>query len=146
MWSGRLCCWPAEETLDPARGRQKDPLATTVLASTRETLYLFTADGRAVIIPMHQVPKGSGPGEGPNLSEFSLESVGEVVAGMALPQDELSGFLFLASRQGRVKRITLEDVADIRGTVSLVMVTGMVLPALSFPRMTMKSPTHPWAS
>lgn len=119
--SGRLCCWPIEEELNPARGRQKDPLTVAVPANTRETLYLFTADGQAVIIPMHQVPKGSGPGEGPALTEFSTNSVGQVVAGITLPQQEVSGYLFLVSRQGRVKRITLDDLAGARGNETIVM-------------------------
>ena len=114
--SGKLCAWPAEQELDPARGRQKDPPVVAVPANTRHTLYLFTAKGQAIIIPMHQVPKGQGLGDGPHLSEFSTGSPAEVVAGVALPHsDEPAGHLFMVSRQGRVKRLTLQDLQDIRG-------------------------------
>jgi DNA gyrase subunit A len=120
--SGRICCWPVEKGLDPARGRQKDPLNVTVQANTRDTLYLFAADGQALIIPMHQVPKGVAPGDGPSLTEFSLGSVREIVAGITLPNEEKGqGFLCLVSRQGRVKRISMNDVNDIRGSEALVM-------------------------
>ena len=120
--SGRICHWPAEEGLDPARGRQKDPLAVAVPANTRDTLYLFTAEGQALIIPMHQIPKGSALGDGPNLTEFSLGSVGEAVAGLALPKDdEQAGYLFLISRQGRVKRIALSDLRGVRGSEAVVI-------------------------
>jgi len=119
---GWICHWPAEEGLDPARGRQKDPLAVAVPANTRDTLYLFTTEGQALINPMHQIPKGSAPGDGPNLSEFSLGSVGEVVAGLALPKDdEQPGYLCMVSRQGRVKRISLSDLRGIRGSEAVVM-------------------------
>lgn len=119
---GRLCCWPAEEGLDPARGRQKDPLAVAVSASTRDMLYLFAENGKAIITPMHQVPKGAALGDGPSLSEFNVGAVKNIVAGIALPNnDEMKGYLFLVSKQGRVKRITLQDVADIRGSESIVM-------------------------
>ncbi len=119
--SGKICYWAAEKGLDPARGRQKDPLAVAVSANTRDTLYLFTVSGQAVILPVHQIPKGGGLGDGPSVSELSLKQVGEIVAGLALPKGELSGYLCLVSRRGRIKRITLSDVGDIRGSEALVM-------------------------
>jgi DNA gyrase subunit A len=120
--SGRLCAWPAAEVLDPARGRQKDPLLTALLANTRHTLYLFTETGQVIITPMHQVPRGQGPGDGPNVSEFSSGGVSPVAAGLALPHSESGqGYLFLVSRQGRVKRIALQDLQNVRGTETAVM-------------------------
>lgn len=120
--SGKVCYWPAEQALDPARGRQKDPLAVAVPANTRDTLYLFTEQGRAVIIPLHQIPIGETLGDGPNLSELILGQINEqVVAGLALPKEELSGYLFLVSQQGRVKRVSLSDLADVRGSQAIVI-------------------------
>jgi DNA gyrase subunit A len=119
--SGKICWWPTEDGLDPARGRQKDPLVVAAPANTRYNLYLFTTDGKAVIIPMHQVPKGAGPGDGPNLTEFSLGAVEQVVAGVALPPEEAEGYLFLVTRQGRVKRVTLQDLTGARGSEAVVI-------------------------
>ncbi|GAB4432874.1 MAG: DNA gyrase subunit A [Anaerolineae bacterium] len=120
--AGRVCAWPAEQGLDPARGRQKDPPAAVAPANTRHTLYLFTETGQALIIPMHQLPKGQAPGDGPPLSEFSHAAGAPVVAGLALPPgDAPPGYLFLVSRQGRVKRVTLQDLQEIRGTEAEVM-------------------------
>jgi DNA gyrase subunit A len=118
---GQLCRWPVEEGLEPGRGRQKDPLAVAVPAHTREQLYLFKADGQTLIIPMHQIPVGTSPGEGPHLSEFG-SGKSTVVAGLALPDgDEPEGYLFLVSRQGRVKRVALSDLTAIRGHEATVM-------------------------
>jgi DNA gyrase subunit A len=120
--SGRVCRWPAEEGLEPARGKQKDPLAAVVPAHTRDTLYLFTATGRAVIIPMHQVPIGSGPGDGPSLSEFNSGPVQPIVAGLALGSSEAhTGYLCLVTRQGKVKRVLLSDLDAVRGSEAVVM-------------------------
>lgn len=119
--SGRLCQWPAEQGLDPARGRQKDPLAAAILASTRDKLYLFTEDGQAIITPMHQVPRGSALGDGPSLSEFGSASSQPVVAGIALSSAASSGYLCLVSRQGRVKRLALSDLSGVRGNEATVM-------------------------
>ena len=119
--SGQICRWSHEKGLDPARGRQKDPLIVAVSAHTRDVLYLFRADGQAIIIPMHQIPAGAGPGEGLHITEFSSGKA-PVVAGVALPEgQESEGYLFLVSRQGRVKRIALSDVVAIRGSQATVM-------------------------
>lgn len=120
--AGHLCHWPVEEGLEPGRGRQKDPLHAAVPATTRDTLYLFTSTGRALIIPMHQVLPGAAPGDGPNLTEFNVSSRETVVTGLALSNGaEISGYLFLVSRLGRVKRITLEDLYAARGHETMVM-------------------------
>jgi len=119
--SNRICAWPAAEGLKPAKGQPQAGLAVAIPANTRDLLYLFTTDGRAVIAPMHQVPKGVTPGDGPSLAEFSAGAVQGVVAGLALPREAPPGYLFLASRQGRVKRVALADLADIRGNEVVVM-------------------------
>jgi DNA gyrase subunit A len=120
--SGRVCRWPAEEGLEPARGKQTDPLVVAVPAHTRDTLYLFTQTGRAVIIPMHQMPVGTSPGDGPSLSEFSSGSVQPVVAALALSgKTERSGYLCLVTQQGRVKRVLLSDLETVRGSEAVVI-------------------------
>ncbi|MCL4304119.1 MAG: DNA gyrase subunit A [Anaerolineae bacterium] len=120
--SGRVCRWPAAEGLEPARGKQADPLAVAVPAHTRDTLYLFTAAGRAIIIPMHQMPVGSGPGDGPSLSEFSSGRVQPIVAGLALSHAEAQpGYLCLVTQQGKVKRVLLSDLEAVRGSEAVVI-------------------------
>ncbi len=120
--SGRVCRWPAEEGLEPARGKQADPLAVAVPAHTRDTLYLFTETGRAVIVPMHQMPVGSGPGDGPSLSEFGSGPVQPIVAGLALANvDEHAGYLCLITKQGRIKRVLLSDLDAVRGSEAVVI-------------------------
>jgi DNA gyrase subunit A len=71
---------------------------------------------------MHQTPEGQAPGDGANISEFSSGPLQPVVAGLALSgADEPSGYLFLVSRSGRVKRITLSDLVGVRGNEAVVM-------------------------
>jgi DNA gyrase subunit A len=120
--SGRVCRWPAEEGLEPARGKQDDPLVVAVPAHTRDTLYLFTETGRAVIAPMHQIPAGGAPGDGPSLSEFSSGPLRRVVAGLALAEaEEQAGYLCLVTKQGRIKRISLSDLDAVRGNETTVI-------------------------
>ncbi len=118
---GQLCRWSADSSLTPARTRQDDPLHVAIAATTRDLLYLFTANGQAVVIPMRQIPEGSGPGEGVPLSELALNVTAPIVAGIGLQEGQTSGYLCLVSQQGRIKRITLTDLATVRGSETVVM-------------------------
>lgn len=118
-----LCRWPVEEKLNPGRGRQKDPLLVAAAANTRDTLCLLSADGQALLIPMHQVPVGAGPGTGLPLTEFSRKLSQPIVTALSLVEEEENGhrYLFLVSRSGRVKRVSFEDLQAIRSSQSVVM-------------------------
>jgi DNA gyrase subunit A len=128
---GRVCRWPAEQGFEPARGQHKDWLAAATLANTRDDLYLFTEDGKAILVPAHQVPAGAAPGEGLSVAELAgLTSQPAVSAVLTLVSDGRrkgedggtpAGYVFLASRQGRVKRVTLADLAAARTTEFTVM-------------------------
>jgi DNA gyrase subunit A len=119
--SGRICRWPEDQGLDPARGRQKDPLAVVTTANTRDALYLFTEDGKAIVVPAHQVPTGAAPGEGLSVAELAgLPRQLVVTAALSLAPTP-SGYLFLTSRRGRVKRITLDDLTAARTAEITVM-------------------------
>ncbi len=119
--SGHVCRWPAEDLLGPGRGRRKNVLAVAIPAQTRDLLYLFTTAGRALIMPMHQVPEGAEPGDGLNLAEAGLGSAEVVVAGLALSREDEAGYLCLVSKGGRVKRVTLQDLKAVRSSDTVVM-------------------------
>jgi DNA gyrase subunit A len=122
--NGRVCCWPAELGFDPSRGRQKDPMIAISTANTRDDLYLFTDKGKAVVVPTHQIPSGSAPGEGLSVAELSgLPAQPVVTAALSLPKEteSPSGYLFLASRHGRVKRVALADLTAARTNEITVM-------------------------
>jgi DNA gyrase subunit A len=129
--SGRVCRWAIDQGVEPARGRQKDPLVAIATANTRDNLYLFTEDGKAVVVPTHQIISGAAPGEGLSVAELAgLSAQPTITAALALASaglpgkqgvDGLSGYLFLTSRQGRVKRVTLADLVAARTNEILVM-------------------------
>jgi DNA gyrase subunit A len=96
-------------------------LTVALPAQTRELLYLFTSAGRALIMPMHQVPEGSEPGDGLSLAESGLGASETVVAGVALSREQESGYLCLVSRGGRVKRIAWQDLKAVRSSEAVVM-------------------------
>ena len=120
--AGRTCRWPETENLEPGRAWEEDPLVVAVPAHTRDTLYLFTADGRAVIAPMHRVPAGRELDRCASLAELTTARVGPVVAGLALPAGASpEGYLCLVSRGGKVQRRLLSELAAARGPDTVVM-------------------------
>jgi DNA gyrase subunit A len=99
--------------------RPADAPVALLGASTRDTLYLFTADGRATALPAHQLPEGiAWEDEGTHYADLTpLSRRDTVVAALALPpeipQEGQEWYLFLTTRQGVVKRVTLEDLPGV---------------------------------
>jgi DNA gyrase subunit A len=122
--SGRVCRWPIDQSLDPARGRQKDPMGAATAANTRHDICFFTEDGRAIVVPGHQIPPGNAPGDGPPVTELAgVPNHLAVAAALSLPREAEAGagYIFLTSRQGRVKRVTLADLVAVRSNEAAVM-------------------------
>ncbi len=103
---------PAAE-LQAETGRNAPALL--VRANTRDDLYLFSAKGQASRISAHQIPEA-----GSHFADLSgLGRRDRVVALLPVPKpgaEAASGFLFLASAQGKVKRVTLSDLVDQAAT------------------------------
>jgi DNA gyrase subunit A len=95
--------------------RVKEAPLAVLSASTRDVLYLFTEDGQAAAYPVHQLPEGvAWDAEGAHLADLTpLTRRQTVVAALALPP-EASGYLFLATRGGVVKRVDLATLPGVR--------------------------------
>jgi DNA gyrase subunit A len=85
-------------------------------ATTRDVLFLFTADGRAVSLPVFRLPQSREWGKGTHWADLTgLERGAHLVAALVVPA-EASGYLFLATMGGVVKRVRVEDLPGITGT------------------------------
>jgi DNA gyrase subunit A len=102
--------------------RVKDPPQAMLAASTRDTLYLFTTDGQAIAYPTHQLPEGAAwEDQGAHVADLTaLTRRQTIVAALAVPP-QAAGFLFLATRNGSVKRVGLEDLPGIGTDPFVVM-------------------------
>jgi DNA gyrase subunit A len=119
---------PLEEGIKTSRRRVKDPLHKVLVANTRDDLFLFTTDGRVVSLPVHQIPDTLSGGE--HIADItSLWRRHKVATALALPvasgakppaQIE-EGYLFLATHEGKVKRVSLADFLAARGEEFTVM-------------------------
>jgi DNA gyrase subunit A len=79
-------------------------------ARTRDTLFLFASDGKAVALPVHTIPETDDPKLGKQLSGLTpFSPSAEVIAGIALGNDLLNGtsdqaYLALITQKGVVKK------------------------------------------
>ncbi len=104
--------------------RPKEALVAMHAASTRDTLCLFTAEGKAVALPVHQLPEGQvWEGEGSAWNTLThLEHNGELVTALALPESPpAGGTLFFVSARGQVKRMAPEELPGVGRDPALVM-------------------------
>ncbi len=102
---------------------EESPLAL-LSASTRDTLYLFTASGDAIALPVHLLSEGvAWDGQGDMWSTLvRIENAHQLVAALALPSaPPASGAVFLATAGGQVKRILFEELPGIGRELSQVI-------------------------
>ncbi len=97
------------------------PVQFAVKGDTKTDLYLFTARGQAGRVQAHQIPE-TGGGHFANLA--GLRRGSEVVALLPLPKpngEPLSGYIVMATAQGKVKRINAADLAANTGDAPQVI-------------------------
>ena len=117
-------------------------------ANTRDWLYLFTKDGRAARISVHEIPQDGNPKHLSELCGFTRRDA--ITAAITQPRtegDPGNGYLFCVTVKGMVKRVTLADfmaqvapefvvinvdegdrlgwVLPTRGDAEVILVTGV---------------------
>jgi DNA gyrase subunit A len=102
--------------------RPEEAPVAVLSASTRDTLYVFAANGEAVALPIHLLPKGTAwEGQGKHVADLSqLTRWRDVVNALVIPSG-VSGYLFLTSRGGVVKRVAMGDLPGVGSDSFTVM-------------------------
>ena len=103
---------PGEKALRlPARPAEAPILVAE--GSTRDTLYLFTAEGEAAALPVHQLPEGHAwEGEGVPWAQLVPRAEGALSAALLSSPDEAAMLLFLTSA-GAVKRMAADQLPAV---------------------------------
>ena len=100
---GELAALPLRERRrGTALGRGKQAPVAVAVGTSRDELYLFTANGLVTRLPMHQVPAQ------PAAVTSLVQVTSPVVALLVLPADWKA--LLLATANGRVKRVSVEEL------------------------------------
>jgi DNA gyrase subunit A len=92
-------------------------------ASVPDVLYLFTGDGKAAALLVHQLPEGlAWEGAGAHYSDLTpLPGDSEVVGAVAVSGTAEEGYLALATRLGTVKRVELSSLPGVSGEPFVVI-------------------------
>ncbi len=111
------------EDIPPRITTDAPALPRALLASnTAHILYLFTENGFAATIPVHQLPQANEMAEGIHFSTLcTLTKKDNIVAALSLPMSVSAGYLFLTSLSGDVKRIRMEDMPGMTANAFRVM-------------------------
>lgn len=103
----------------------KIPPRFIVEGSTTHILYLFSATGECATIPVQQLPQIQELGDGTPFGDLSaFRGQEDIVSILSLPGGLNTGYLFLATNSGLVKRIRLEDMPGMTMNVFTVMNVG----------------------
>jgi DNA gyrase subunit A len=121
--SGLLARMPDEGSAPRVPSRPKDVPVAMLAASTRDTLYLLAANGKAAAYPIHQLPEGvAWEGKGSHYADLTrLGRRDQLAAAVAVPPSLEAGYLCLATRQGGVKRVALTDLPGVSSEPFVVM-------------------------
>ena len=94
-------------------------------SSTSQILYLFTNKGNCATIPVQQLPQADEVADGMFFRDLCPLSADETVVSMiSLPMNISTGYLVLATEQGQVKRIQIEDLPGAMSIAFVVMNVG----------------------
>jgi DNA gyrase subunit A len=111
---GALARTPGPQMIDiPAKPAELP--ACLLETNTQDILYLFTADGQSVSLPVYQLPQARSLGEGVHWADLTGLTRRQHLAAAVVRPAEASGHLVLATLGGVIKRIRLDDMPGITG-------------------------------
>jgi DNA gyrase subunit A len=105
--SKEMISMPAKPSETPSRLLQ---------ANTQDILYLFSADGQAVSLPVYQLPQTREMGEGAHWSSLTGVARKQYLATACITPPNGDGFLILGTLGGVIKRVKMDDLPGITGT------------------------------
>jgi DNA gyrase subunit A len=95
--------------------REEDEIDKIFTASTLASLLFFTNKGRVYKVKTYELPETSRAGKGQSIANFLELEMGEVVtAAITVKEFGKTSFLAMATKFGLVKKVSLEEFANIR--------------------------------
>ncbi|MCL1806671.1 MAG: DNA gyrase subunit A [Oscillospiraceae bacterium] len=101
--------------------REEDYIEELIIASTHDDLYFFTSKGRLFKKRGYTVPEAGRSAKGMNLANLlQLEQGEKVTAVIPVHDDEEVGFLFFVTKNGVVKRTSMDKFASAGRKAGLI--------------------------
>jgi DNA gyrase subunit A len=102
--------------------KDEDYIQHVLLASTHDSLLFFTNRGRVFQLPVYEVPEAGRNARGmPIVNFLNLQPSEEVTTLLPVRDFDNATFLFFCTRQGRVKRVRLEEFSTVRASGLIAM-------------------------
>ncbi len=116
--------------------KDDDEVVLLIPARTLHTMLFFTDRGKVYSSKVYQIPEARRAGKGVAIINLlHLEPGERVTAAIAVPDFEQAEYCFMATRQGVVKRVSLQEFAAVRpsGLIAISLKEG---DALEWARLT----------
>ncbi|MCM8747117.1 DNA gyrase subunit A [Thermomicrobium sp. CFH 73360] len=102
--------------------RDEDYIQHVVLTSTHDSLLFFTNRGRVFQLPAYEIPDAGRTARGlPIVNFLNLQPGEEVTTLLPVRDFGAATFLFFCTRQGRVKRVRLDEFSNVRASGLIAM-------------------------
>jgi DNA gyrase subunit A len=95
--------------------KEEDEILTLIPARSLDTMLFFSDRGKVYSEKVYQIPDADRTAKGiPLVNVLSLEAGETVTAAVSVPDFEAADFITLATRKGRIKRMSLSELAAVR--------------------------------
>jgi DNA gyrase subunit A len=95
--------------------KEEDEILSLLPARSLDTMLFFTDCGKVYSEKVYQIPDADRAAKGiPLVNVLSLEAGEVVTAAVAVPSFETVDFITLATRNGKIKRMALSELASVR--------------------------------
>ncbi|OGY28358.1 MAG: DNA gyrase subunit A [Candidatus Woykebacteria bacterium RIFCSPHIGHO2_01_FULL_43_29] len=107
--------------------KEDDSIANIFSANTHDNILFFTNKGRVFQIKVYELPEGSRYSKGQALINLiNLEQAEKINSILVTPKSQTSGYMFMATARGIVKKTAVEEFAHIRrnGMIAINLSSG----------------------
>jgi DNA gyrase subunit A len=113
-----------------ATTKEEDRIAKVLSITTHDNLMFFTDTGKVFQTKAYEIPESSRTAKGQAIVNFlQLSSEEKITAIIARSKDDAYKYLFMATRNGTIKKTKLEDLENVRrsGLIAIGLDKGDVL-------------------
>ncbi len=94
--------------------KDEDFVERLYIASTHDYLLCFTDQGQLYWLKVYQIPEASRQAKGKHISNLVILQPGETINALIPVRDFTTGYLFMATKQGTVKKTELQEFSNPR--------------------------------
>jgi len=94
--------------------KDEDFVERLYIASTHDHLLCFTDQGQLYWLKVYQIPEASRQAKGKHISNLVVLHPGETINALIPVRDFTAGYLFMATKQGTVKKTELQEFSNPR--------------------------------